>query len=294
MKELGITKGECKVIASDNYSNRLLVSPTPTFGENNNNAKLYTDAHKIAQKTNLLPSELLERYNEAIEVLETIKQSCDEGEIELIVAQYMAIKQTISKANNNGKLFFESSRFIVRKANKKEIEVYDANPDNVIAVNFKTNEILIRDMKTIKIEPCVIGVDFDGTCVAHDFPFIGKNIGAQPVLYELVKAGHKLVLFTMRSNSENHNGANDEVPEVHKGPFLEKAIEWFKEHNIPLYGVNKNPTQDKWTTSPKAYCHLYIDDAALGIPLKEDFSISSRKFVDWRKVRMILKENGYI
>lgn len=33
----------------------------------------------------------------------------------------------------------------------------------------------------------VIAVDFDGTCVTHEFPKIGKDIGAIPVLRELVE-----------------------------------------------------------------------------------------------------------
>lgn len=28
----------------------------------------------------------------------------------------------------------------------------------------------------------IIGIDFDGTVVTHDFPKIGKNIGAVPIL----------------------------------------------------------------------------------------------------------------
>ena len=45
-----------------------------------------------------------------------------------------------------------------------------------------------------------IVIDFDGTCVTHDFPKVGKDIGAEPVLIKLLKHGHRLVLFTMRSN----------------------------------------------------------------------------------------------
>lgn len=33
----------------------------------------------------------------------------------------------------------------------------------------------------------VIAVDFDGTCVTHEFPKIGKDIGAIPVLRKLVE-----------------------------------------------------------------------------------------------------------
>ena len=33
-----------------------------------------------------------------------------------------------------------------------------------------------------------ICVDFDGTCVTHEFPKVGKDIGAVPVLKKLVDA----------------------------------------------------------------------------------------------------------
>ena len=32
-----------------------------------------------------------------------------------------------------------------------------------------------------------IVLDFDGTCVTHEFPKIGKDIGSAPVLKELIK-----------------------------------------------------------------------------------------------------------
>ena len=44
-----------------------------------------------------------------------------------------------------------------------------------------------------------IAIDFDGTCVTHDYPEVGKDIGAVPVLKRLIDAGHKLILHTMRS-----------------------------------------------------------------------------------------------
>ena len=122
-----------------------------------------------------------------------------------------------------------------------------------------------------------IAVDFDGTCVTHDYPRIGKEIGATKVLKRLVEAGHKLILNTMRSGKE-----------------LKEAINWFKENDIELYGANANPTQKKWTNSPKVYANLYIDDAALGCPLKMDLSISDRPFVDWEAVSCLLKDNGIL
>lgn len=113
-----------------------------------------------------------------------------------------------------------------------------------------------------------ICVDFDGTCVSHEFPKVGKDIGAVPVLKELVANGHQLILFTMRSNKHDNTKGSDCIPEVHHGNFLDDALNWFKENEIPLFGVNINPEQTEWTTSPKAYGQLYIDDAALGAPLK--------------------------
>ena len=117
----------------------------------------------------------------------------------------------------------------------------------------------------------VIGIDFDGTCVSHEFPHVGKDIGAVPVLKELVANGHSLILWTMRSNG-------------HGGNFLDDAINWFKENEIPLWGIQTNPNQSSWTSSPKAYCQLYIDDAALGCPLVPD----ARDYVDWIRVREML------
>lgn len=123
----------------------------------------------------------------------------------------------------------------------------------------------------------IIGIDFDGTCVTHDYPRIGKEIGAIEVLKRLVEAGHKLILNTMRSGKE-----------------LQDAIDWFNENGIELYGVNENPTQKRWTQSPKVYAHLYIDDAALGCPLRMNSDLSERPFVDWEVVSFLLEDNAII
>ena len=140
----------------------------------------------------------------------------------------------------------------------------------------------------------VIGIDFDGTCVSHEFPEIGKDIGAIPVLKELVAKGHQLVLFTMRSNRKGDivmKGGK----EIHpiSSDYLDYAVNWFKENDIELYGIQENPTQKSWTSSPKAYCHLYIDDAALGCPLIRD-SYAKRPYVDWVSVRNILVQQGLL
>lgn len=115
-----------------------------------------------------------------------------------------------------------------------------------------------------------ICIDFDGTCVTHEYPHVGTNIGAVEVLHKLVKSGHRLILFTMRSDAA-----------------LQDAVDWFKSNDIELFGINRNPEQD-WTNSPKAYGQLYIDDAALGCPLTIDMSISLRPFVNWSIVEDML------
>lgn len=134
-----------------------------------------------------------------------------------------------------------------------------------------------------------ICIDFDGTCVTHEYPHIGSDIGAAPVLKKIVEAGHDLILFTMRCDTNKYQRGNGkELVESLPGEYLSHAANWFKENNIPLFGINTNPEQKTWTTSPKAYGQLYIDDAALGIPLIYDKH--KRPFVDWSKVEELLKE----
>lgn len=138
-----------------------------------------------------------------------------------------------------------------------------------------------------------ICIDFDGTCVTHEFPKVGKDIGALPVLSKITDAGHNLILFTMRSDIEEVK-SNDYGIHKQAGKYLTDAVNWFKENNIKLYGININPSQTSWTKSPKAYGQLYIDDAALGCPLIYNPDISDRPFVDWVKVEEMLKTIGVL
>ncbi len=137
-----------------------------------------------------------------------------------------------------------------------------------------------------------ICLDFDGTCVSHEFPDIGKDIGAIPVLRELVANGHRLILFTMRSDRKKKKKV-DGIEVIIEENVLTEAIAWFERNEIPLYGVQKNPMQRFWTSSPKAYGHLYIDDANLGCPLIYDEECE-RPYVDWAKVRELLQEKGIL
>jgi hypothetical protein len=127
------------------------------------------------------------------------------------------------------------------------------------------------------MENVIIGLDFDGTCVTHEFPNIGEELPhCITTLKKIMQAGGKIVLNTMRSDR----------PE---GQYLTEAVNWLKERGIELYGVNNNPEQSSWTTSPKVYAHIYIDDAAIGTPLTTHPSCK-RLSVDWHKVEQMLAE----
>lgn len=130
-----------------------------------------------------------------------------------------------------------------------------------------------------KLEPGkkYLAIDFDGTCVEHMYPEVGKDVpGAIQVLKDLVAEGHFLILWTMRDGKE-----------------FEEAVQWFWDNDIELYGMNNNPSQWHWTKSDKAYAHIYIDDAALGCPLRLGIQ-GDRPMVDWLAVRGILTEKGIL
>ena len=124
-----------------------------------------------------------------------------------------------------------------------------------------------------------ICVDFDGTIVDNRFPMIGQE--APKALYFLRKFQEidaKIILFTMRSDDPF-----DMNSKVLGRKVLSEAVAYVKAGGIKLYGINENPTQKAWTSSPKAYGNIYIDDAAFGCPLiyPEGFN---KPCVDWQIV----------
>jgi hypothetical protein len=121
-------------------------------------------------------------------------------------------------------------------------------------------------------------VDFDGTCVMHEYPKIGATIpNAVEVLKKLNENEVKLILWTIRS-----------------GEYLQHAVDWFAAREIEIWSVNKNPQQRFWSKSPKAYAPVYIDDAALGCPLKQPLENTSRPFADWYEIEKLLIKIGYL
>ncbi len=123
----------------------------------------------------------------------------------------------------------------------------------------------------------IICVDFDGTCVMHEYPKIGEDVpNAVNVLNKLNEKQVKIILWTIRS-----------------GKFLQDAVNWFVERDIEIWAVNKNPQQRFWSRSPKAYAPVYIDDAALGCPLKLSAD-GNRPFADWFEIETLLEEIDYL
>jgi hypothetical protein len=99
---------------------------------------------------------------------------------------------------------------------------------------------------------------------------------AVEVLKKLNENQVKIILWTIRS-----------------GEFLQDAVNWFVEREIEIWAVNKNPQQRFWSKSPKAYAPIYIDDAALGCPLKSSPE-GNRPFADWFEIERLLEEIDYL
>jgi hypothetical protein len=87
----------------------------------------------------------------------------------------------------------------------------------------------------------ILSIDYDGTLVEHRFPAIGPEVpDAFKWLRAFQEAGIRLILSTMRSDG----------PE---GPMLTNAVDFCRERGIEFWGVNVNPDQAEWTSSPKVY-----------------------------------------
>lgn len=118
----------------------------------------------------------------------------------------------------------------------------------------------------------IICVDFDGTVVDHKFPAIGEPVpDAINWLKRLHYNGAKLILYTMRSDG------------MREGDLLAEAVQYLEKNGVELYDVNCNPGQKEWTSSPKVYGHVYVDDAAFGCPTIHPESFN-RPCVDWNIV----------
>ncbi len=94
----------------------------------------------------------------------------------------------------------------------------------------------------------IIGLDFDGTVVEHDFPYIGAmKEDADIYLRKMVDDGHRIILWTCRENS-----------------YLIQAIQFMKDIGVEIVSANENDPQTHFGPSRKILCDVFIDDRNLG------------------------------
>lgn len=151
----------------------------------------------------------------------------------------------------------------------------------------QSNDKRLAILRGLDLTQTLFAVDFDGTCVFHDFPAVGKTVpGADLVLKTLTDAGARLILHTVRHDTDCEGANSLHVPNAKA--YATHASLWFDENRIPLWALNCNPEQASWSKSPKSFAHLYIDDAAVGCPLVWNTGIHARPFVDWSSVLTLL------
>ena len=125
----------------------------------------------------------------------------------------------------------------------------------------------------------IVAIDFDGTIVDHRYPAVGEPVpGAIVWMKRFQELGAKLILWTMRSDGRD-DGTNP----------LTDAVEYCRANGVEFWAVNSNPQQHDWTGSPKAYAHLYVDDAAACCPLDFDPAGNRRPWVDWSVVGPVVE-----
>ena len=119
-------------------------------------------------------------------------------------------------------------------------------------------------------------LDFDGTCVEHKYPLIGKhNPHSEVVLNKLKMAGHKIILNTYRAdiNISKLNSAINYVQlkmDIELDGYLKAKVE------PPIFNL------EKYIESGK----IFIDDIAMGIPLHP-----AERMVNWYELDKLFIEH---
>ncbi|HRD40143.1 MAG TPA: hypothetical protein PLC65_16070 [Bacteroidia bacterium] len=133
-----------------------------------------------------------------------------------------------------------------------------------------------------------IYLDFDGTVVEHQYPLIGSyNVGCIEVIDKLYKAGHEIVINTMRVEY-------DKTRLMEAVEFLNKLLSNLN-NNTNKYSLSytdskKDPTKWDWNLHFKTM-RIFIDDVCEGIPLKNGVS-TNRAMVDWEILNVEFEERG--
>lgn len=129
----------------------------------------------------------------------------------------------------------------------------------------------------------IIYLDFDGTCVEHEFPNIGReNFGCIPVIKKLINAGHTIILNTYRIETGDGHA--------------QMAIDWLMyrlddDYPFPAVCSKKNPPP-LWDWNRISENHvMFIDDQASRMPLKSAV-MTNGKMVDWDYLDKEFEQRG--
>lgn len=155
--------------------------------------------------------------------------------------------------------------------------INDNTPNKVEEIGFQTeeaaNEALAKVLTAAKYRlpethnlphAAEVFVDFDGTIYKGQLSeFVPDMAPPDPVavqtLQELYNSGHKIYIYSCRSNK-------DIVGPYRQETLHGRMIEYLKKYDIPYTGIHYN----------KPHFHITIDDRAVGFP------------GDWNKIRSIL------
>ncbi|MFA5423984.1 MAG: HAD hydrolase family protein [Phycisphaerae bacterium] len=90
----------------------------------------------------------------------------------------------------------------------------------------------------------IFAIDFDGTIVDYDFPYIGRvRDGAIETMTALQQAGHKIIIWTCRSNDS-----------------LTSMQLWLNNIGFKPDAINENVDPSLGYAHKKVYADVYIDD----------------------------------
>lgn len=139
---------------------------------------------------------------------------------------------------------------------------------------FQVNNHLLCEAKALAQQGIPIAVDFDSTLALTDgYPnIVGVNGNCFEILHKWQNIGCKIILNTMRHTKD-----------------LEQAVVWCSNCGFFFDSINCNPENDTRDPTPcnKVYAMFYIDDRALGVPLKHDTSDVIKDHVDWDEIDTI-------
>lgn len=181
----------------------------------------------------------------------------------------------------DGELLYYDSFYAQTKHGSKAVLTYYITTTNDLKISLNTNELesyswvdpneflefWFNDVTVDEEKDMFIAVDFDDTIVKNVYPNIGDPLPyALDTLRELIRNGHRIILWTMRS-----------------GYNLTEAVKFLEKNGIKIYSANCHKTQWKWTSSPKVYADYFIDDRNIGTKLINGA-------VDWLYIREQLKE----